>query len=90
MATAKLFSNGRSQAVRLPQEFRFEGEAVSIRRDGDAVILEALPASKTNSWAWLDDMPGDDLDPSFIAAVEELRDLDGEAGIDPSVLKAWK
>ena len=31
--TAKLFKNGRSQAVRLPKEFRFEGKEVAIRRD---------------------------------------------------------
>ena len=42
MATAKLFSNGRSQAVRLPREFRFEGDEVSVRREGEAVILEPL------------------------------------------------
>jgi len=45
--TAKLFKNGRSQAVRLPSEFRFEGEEVFIRRDektGD-VILSRRPAS---------------------------------------------
>ncbi len=42
MRTAKLFRNGRSQAVRLPKEFRFEGEELSIRREGDAVILEPL------------------------------------------------
>ena len=40
MATAKLFRNGRSQAVRLPKEFRFEGEEVSVRREGKRVILE--------------------------------------------------
>jgi antitoxin VapB len=48
MRIAKLFFNGRSQAVRLPVEFRFEGDAVSIRKDpttGD-VILSARP----NSW----------------------------------------
>ena len=37
---AKLFWTGRSQAVRLPKEVRFAGEAVLIRRDGDRVILE--------------------------------------------------
>jgi len=45
--TAKLFRNGRSQAVRLPAEFRFEGEEVFIRKDektGD-VILSRRPAS---------------------------------------------
>lgn len=43
--TAKLFTNGRSQAVRLPAEFRFEGKEVFIRRDpktGD-VILSKKP-----------------------------------------------
>lgn len=39
--TAKLFANGRSQAVRLPAEFRFEGGEVYIRRDpltGDVIL----------------------------------------------------
>ncbi|HZX32710.1 MAG TPA: type II toxin-antitoxin system VapB family antitoxin [Rhodocyclaceae bacterium] len=40
MQTAKLFVNGRSQAVRLPKAFRFEGVSeVIIERDGDRVIL---------------------------------------------------
>ena len=40
MDTAKLFLNGRSQAVRLPKAFRFEGlTEVYIQRDGDRVIL---------------------------------------------------
>ena len=38
--TAKLFTHGGSQAVRLPKEFRFEGDTVLIRRKGSAVILE--------------------------------------------------
>jgi antitoxin VapB len=37
---AKLFMTGRSQAVRLPKEFRFTGDTVLIRREGSAVILE--------------------------------------------------
>ncbi len=37
--TAKLFMNGRSQAVRLPKAFRFEGDEALIHRDGDRVIL---------------------------------------------------
>jgi antitoxin VapB len=44
--TAKLFVTGRSQAVRLPREYRFEGEEVFIRRDpssGD-VVLSRKPA----------------------------------------------
>lgn len=39
MQTAKLFQNGRSQAVRLPKEFQFVGEEVFIQRHGDAVLL---------------------------------------------------
>jgi antitoxin VapB len=41
-ARAKLFKHGGSQAVRLPKAFRFEGSEVSIRRAGDAVILEPV------------------------------------------------
>jgi antitoxin VapB len=43
--TAKLFNNGRSQAVRLPAEFRFEGTEVYIRKEGEQVILSPRPAS---------------------------------------------
>jgi antitoxin VapB len=42
MKTARLFRNGQSQAVRLPKEFRFEGEFVYVKRSGRAVVL--LPA----------------------------------------------
>jgi antitoxin VapB len=37
---AKLFMTGRSQAIRLPKEFRFKGDSVLIRREGATVILE--------------------------------------------------
>lgn len=46
MQTAKLFQNGQSQAVRLPKEFRFQGDEVAIRRVGNAVILQ----SPANAW----------------------------------------
>jgi len=39
METAKLFQNGKSQAVRLPKEFRFRGDRVYIKRVGHAVVL---------------------------------------------------
>ena len=42
MQKAKLFWTGRSQAVRLPKEFRFEGDEVRIRREGQAVVLEPI------------------------------------------------
>ena len=44
MLTAKLFENGRSQAVRLPKEYRFKGNDVYIKRIGEAVIL--VPVDK--------------------------------------------
>lgn len=47
MMTAKLFENGRSQAVRLPKEYRFNGDEVAINKVGEAVIL--LP--KDNRWS---------------------------------------
>ncbi len=39
MNTAKLFKNGKSQAVRLPKEFRFEGTEVYVKKIGQAVLL---------------------------------------------------
>ncbi len=47
--TAKLFRNGNSQAVRLPQEFRFQGDEVRIRKQGDTVVLEPL-IKNTKEW----------------------------------------
>jgi antitoxin VapB len=45
-ATAKLFRNGRSQAVRLPAKFRFEGaDQVYVSKVGDKVVLSAKPSS---------------------------------------------
>ena len=51
-ATAKLFTNGRSQAVRLPKEFRFKGTEVKIRKEGRKVILEPLDASDWPAGFW--------------------------------------
>lgn len=49
MQTAKLFKNGRSQAVRLPKEFRFKEQEVFISKIDDVVML--IP--HTNPWAGL-------------------------------------
>ena len=46
MLTAKVFENGRSQAVRLPKECRFDANEVAVNRIGEIVIL--MP--KTNKW----------------------------------------
>jgi len=66
MDTAKLFWSGRSQAVRLPKEYRFLGNEVRIRRHGSAVILEPID----DDWSWLDAIAGK-LDEDFVRAVEE-------------------
>ena len=47
MTTAKLFENGRSQAVRLPKEYRFCGEEVAVNKVGDIVFLMPIE----NKWA---------------------------------------
>lgn len=63
---AKIFWSGRSQAVRLPKEFRFDAGEVRIRRHGNAVILEPI----ANDWAWLDELSGE-VDEDFVEAVSE-------------------
>lgn len=61
-----MFWSGRSQAVRLPKEFRFDSAEVRIRRHGDAVILEPI----ATDWGWLEKIVGV-LDEDFVAAVGE-------------------
>jgi antitoxin VapB len=46
MDSAKLFQNGKSQAVRLPKEYRFQGSKVYVKRMGNAIVL--IP--ETDSW----------------------------------------
>jgi antitoxin VapB len=61
-ARAKLFFHGRSQAVRLPKEFRFEGTEVFVRRVGVDVVLSSQPkASMQNLLAALDE-----FEPGFV------------------------
>ena len=58
MMTAKIFENGRSQAVRLPKECRFSSDEVMVNKIGDIVLL--FP--KTNKWD------------SFVKAVDMFSD----------------
>ena len=84
MQTAKIFKNGRSQAVRLPAEFRFEGDEVYIRRD--AVTGDVILSPRNRRFAeWLKlrdellaDIPEEDLD-----ALDNLRDP------GPAVERNW-
>jgi len=50
MDTARIFQSGRSQAVRLPKEYRFEGSEVVVKHFGNGVLLMPL----NDSWAMLD------------------------------------
>ena len=59
-STAKVFQNGRSQAVRLPKAFRFKGDEVKIRKEGDKVILEPLERTYWPEGFW--DYFSEDLD----------------------------
>ena len=68
MDRAKVFWSGRSQAVRLPKQFRFDTDEVRIRRDGNTVILEPIQTD----WAWLDALIAP-LDEDFVAAVNEKQ-----------------
>src|SRR5690349_14879079 len=67
MQTAKLFKNGRSQAVRLPKEFRFEGDEVYVRREGRSVVLTPKDSIKVGKWGeWQDFFDAlDSFDPDF-------------------------
>ena len=64
---AKLFWNGRSQAVRLPKEFRFEGDRVRVTRMGAGILLEPVPRLRKESpeqlFARMDAMGADPIFP---------------------------
>jgi antitoxin VapB len=55
-ATAKLFTHGRSQAVRLPKEFRFEGQEVRVTKVGNRVILEPMVPDESMPWTAIDQL----------------------------------
>ncbi len=76
METAKIFENGKSQAVRLPKKFRLTGDEVYVQKLGDAVIL--MP--KESAWAvfmdginsFSDDFFADGRDPAVNTVREAL------------------
>ena len=67
IATAKLFANGNSQAVRLPKEYRFVGNEVGIARVGEMVIL--FP--QNSAWKIFDESKP--VTDDFCAAILETR-----------------
>lgn len=63
MKSAKLFQNGRSQAVRLPEEFRFEGDVVFVKKIGNAIMLIPAISAWDGLWKSLDK-----FSPDFMSA----------------------
>ena len=77
METVKVFWSGRSQAIRLPRDFRFEASEVRIRRQGAAVILEPI----AHDWAWLERLVGS-IDEDFAEAANERPTEQNRPGLD--------
>ena len=65
---ARLFRNNRSQAVRIPADWEMPGESVTIRRDGERLILEPVRPrgllGLLSSWEPLEDALPDPTDPA--------------------------
>lgn len=74
LKTAKLFANGRSQAVRLPKEFRFDGEEVFIKRVGEMVVLIPYHAPWQSLIDSLDGFSDDFMDSRAQPENDQIRD----------------
>jgi antitoxin VapB len=77
-AIAKLFKNGASQAVRLPKDFRFDGDEVCIKRVGSAVLL--FP--RTEAWSLMGQALGK-VDEDFMAGRDQPGQPDQRKPLDP-------
>ena len=58
---AKIFENGRSQAVRLPKEYRFDSDEVRINKIGDVVLITSLESKWNNFMEAVDNFSDDFL-----------------------------
>ena len=74
METAKLFSSGRSQAVRLPKAYRFEGTEVVVKRFGSGVLLLPVAAPWLTLFQALEEFePGFEIEREQPAAQERTE-----------------
>ncbi|MDF3836855.1 type II toxin-antitoxin system VapB family antitoxin [Cupriavidus basilensis] len=80
--TAKVFTTGRSQAVRLPQEFRFAEREVYVRRD--PVTGDVILSRKPENWdSFLVAIQGEAVPPDFLAEREQgIQTRDPLAGLE--------
>jgi antitoxin VapB len=70
-----LFRNGGSQAVRLPAEFRFEGDRVRIRRQGNGVLIEPMKTDTAELFALFDRLVPDDFMSDRAQPPTPVRDI---------------
>ena len=80
LSTAKVFTTGRSQAVRLPKAFRFATSEVTIERQGDAVILRPKVQTKDE---WWDEME------QILAGFEGMEPIERNRGSIKDDLVPW-
>lgn len=80
LSTAKVFTTGRSQAVRLPKAFRFTTSEVTIERQGDAVILRPKVQTKDE---WWDEME------QILAGFEGMEPIERDRGPIKDDLVPW-
>ena len=80
LSTAKVFTTGRSQAVRLPKAFRFATSEVTIERQGDAVILRPKVQNKDE---WWDEME------QILAGFEGMEPIERNRGPIKDDLVPW-
>ena len=80
LSTAKVFTTGRSQAVRLPKAFRFATSEVTIERQGDAVILRPKVQTKDE---WWDEME------QILAGFEGMEPIERNRGPIKDDLVPW-
>lgn len=80
LSTAKVFTTGRSQAVRLPKAFRFTTSEVTIERQGDAVILRPKVQTKDEWWAEME---------QILAGFEGMEPIERDRGPIKDDLVPW-
>lgn len=74
METARIFENGRSQAVRLPKKYRFDGDEVFIQRLGDAVLLTPKADARQTFMSGLNGFTDDFMASGRDAEIPTVRD----------------
>ena len=79
MAKAKVFMSGRSQAVRLPKEFRVDASELAIRREGDSLVLTPVNDDWTRFFSLLQDFENvESIERNQPNGQQKRRSLDGK------------